>query len=330
MDNIENINSILKAFKISAECKNFMDFKNACFYDLELKPGTRLTQLEKYASEISLALKATSKPRFEILSDQGIVRCEFIKKRNGEISLFKLGRQVLRPEGNLTCLLGETLLGDPVWMDLTKNPHLLIAGTTGSGKSTALHAIIANMLLYPNTQLYLIDPKNIEFFKYQSFKRVEVVFNYDDSVALLESLCNEMDVRYENIRKDNVDLKNLKYIVLVIDEFADISLQDKNGIFYNLLCRLAQKSRAAGIHIVCATQRPSVNIINGAIKANFPARMAFKVATGVDSRVILDSSGAEGLLGAGDAIINSSQFNMVRFQAANITADQVCKHLGKF
>lgn len=201
MDNIENINGILKAFKISAECKNFMDFKNACFYDLELRPGTRLTQLEKYASEISLALKAASKPRFEVLSDQGIVRCEFIKKRNTEVSLFKLGRSVPRPEGTLTCLLGETLLGEPIWMDLTKNPHLLVAGTTGSGKSTFLHVVIANLLLYPNTQLYLIDLKNIEFFNYQNFKRVNVVFNYNESISLLEMLCVEMDARYEQIRK---------------------------------------------------------------------------------------------------------------------------------
>lgn len=131
------------------------------------------------------------------------------------------------------------------------------------------------------------------------------------------------------LEKNNLNINSLNYIILLIDEFADISLQDTSGKFYNLLCRFAQKSRAAGIHIVCATQRPSVNIINGAIKANFPARIAFKVATGVDSRVILDSSGAENLLGTGDAIINSSQFNMTRFQAANISTKKICKYLGK-
>ncbi len=329
MDNIDNINGILKAFKISAECTNFMDFKNAFFYDLELKPGTRLSQLEKYASEIALALKSNSKPRFEVMSAQGIVRCEFVKKRNETIELFKLGRSIPRPEGNLTCLLGETLQGEPIWMDITKNPHMLVAGTTGSGKSSILHSIIANMLLYPNVDLYLIDPKNIEFFKYQSIKKIKVAFNYDDSVDMIESLCVEMDNRYHRIRTENLDISTMNYIVLVIDEFADISLQDTSGRFYMSLCRLAQKSRAAGIHIICATQRPSVNIIDGAIKANFPARLACKVATGVDSRVVLDATGAEALLGAGDAIINSSQYNMVRFQAAFVSADKVCKYLNK-
>lgn len=329
MDNIENINGILKSFKISATCTNYMDFKNACFYDLELKPGTRLTQLEKFSSEISLALRAPSKPRFEVMTDKGIVRCEFVKKRSEEVSLFRLGRRATRPEGTLTCLLGETMLGEPLWIDLVQNPHMLVAGTTGSGKSTVLHSIIANMLLYPNVKLHLIDPKNIEFFKYQSMKKVNVVFNYNEAVDLLDSLCVEMDRRYGLIRLGDQSVKDLPYLVVVIDEFADLSLQDTSGKFHTLLCRLAQKSRAAGIHIICATQRPSVNIIDGAIKANFPARISCKVATGVDSRVILDAMGAENLLGAGDAIINCSNHNMVRFQAAYVDSSQICKRLSK-
>lgn len=327
MDNIQNINNILNSFKISAVCKNYLDCSNACFYDLELKPGTRINQLKKYGLEIALALKSFGRPRFEVLAEQGIVRCEIIKKRNEGVSLFSLGNKVLRPLGELTCLLGETLLGEPLWLDLTKQPHMLIAGCTGSGKSTILHLIIANMLLYQNVNLFLIDPKGIEFNKYQNIKNITLAYDYNNSINMLKFLCQEMENRFSLIRENKINVSDLPYLVLIIDEFADIRLQDTGNLFYNLMCKLAQKSRAAGIHIICSTQRPSANIINGAIKANFPSRISCKVASGVDSRVILDSTGAEDLLGLGDAILHSSQHNMLRFQAAFTSADLNCKYL---
>lgn len=327
MDNIEKLNSILDSFKISAVCRGFLEYKNACFYDIELKPGARVRDLEKYSTEFSLALKACSKPRINVLPENGIVRFEFLKSQGNKVKLLELGQEAIRPDGDLTCLMGETLEGRPLWMDLAKNPHMLVAGCTGSGKSTVLHTIIANLLLYPRIKIHLMDPKNIEFFQYEkAIKRVDVSYSYEECLAVLEKLNIEMDLRYRQIKDGVVNQKNLPFIVLIIDEFADLRLQDLDNRFHKLLCRLAQKSRAARIHIVLATQRPSVNVVDGTIKANFPSRLSCKVSSGIDSRVVLDATGAEDLIGRGDSIINNSEYNYQRFQAAYTNAEEVVKY----
>lgn len=327
MDNITKLNSILNAFKISAACRRFHEHKNACFYDIELNPGTRVKDLEKYSTELSLALKAYSKPKIKVLPETGFVRLEYLKSKTNKVSLLDLGRVAIRPTGDLTCLMGETLEGLPLWIDLAKSPHMLVAGSTGSGKSSILHTLIANLLLYPKVEIHLMDPKNIEFFKYSDKKtrRIHVNYSYDECLEDLATLNKEMDRRYSLIKDFKVNPSNLPFIVLIIDEFADLRLQDHDNALHKLLCRLAQKSRAARIHIVLATQRPSVNIVDGSIKANFPARLACKVASHVDSKVVLDSPGAEDLVGAGDSIINNGEYNLQRFQAAYITVDEVCE-----
>lgn len=327
MTNIEKLNNVLLAFKIPAKCSDFKEYKNAYFYDVELKPGAKLRDLEKYATELALALKAPSRPRFNVISDRGIVRFEFVNAKKPITNLFKLGYTSKRPEGILNCLIGETLEGEPLWFDLVRNPHMMIAGCTGSGKSTVLHAIIANVLLHTRTKLYLFDPKNIEFFKYEAVKNVDVKYTYNDCLETLELLCKEMDERYIAIKKSGGQL-TYPYSVVIIDEFADLIYQDTGNCFYKALSRLAQKGRAAGIHIILSTQRPAANIVDGNIKANFPARISCKVATGTDSKVVLDTTGAEDLLGNGDAIIKNSQYNLKRFQAAFTTADEVIKYLG--
>lgn len=330
MNNIEKLNSILDAFKVAAICRDFHEYKNACSYDIELKPGTRLKDLEKYSTEFSLALRTYSKPRINVLPESGVVRFEFLKSKGEKITLCELGQTAIRPSGELTCLLGETLEGTPLWVDLAKNPHMLVAGCTGSGKSTTLHTIIANMLLYPKVQVFLMDPKRIEFFLYddEKIKNTQVVYDFDQCVAMLEFLNEEMDQRYAQIKERKVDVTNFPYLVLIIDEFADLRLQDHSNVFHKLLCRLAQKSRAARIHIILATQRPSVNVVDGMIKANFPARLSCKVASHIDSRVILDATGAEDLVGLGDSIINNNEHTLQRFQAAFTDAAEVCKLFG--
>lgn len=328
MTNIENFNLILNSFKIKAICSSFKEHKNAYFYDCELRPGGRIKDFEKFSTELSLALKAYNKPRISVLSEDGIVRLEFLKSKSEPISLLNLAQSVKRPNGKLTCLIGETLDGMPMWLDLVNNPHTLIAGCTGSGKSTLLHLIIANMFLYPNVKLYLMDPKNIEFFKYSSLHNdnLHITYSYTECLNTLQKLNYEMCFRYEMIRKGKAKIENFPYIVLIIDEFADLRLQDLNNEFYKELTKLAQKCRAARIHIILSTQRPTATVIDGNIKANFPARISCKVASGIDSKIILDSVGAEHLVGSGDAIINSSEFNFKRFQSAYITADEVCKY----
>lgn len=328
MENIEKLNEILSSFKIKATCRAYNEHKNACFYDLELSPGTRVNDINKYSTELSLALKTFSKPRIKIISKDGIIRFEFLKCKSDKVPLLEIGRKYARPEGNLTCLLGETLEGDPVWMDITKNPHLIIAGCTGSGKSTLLHTIIANVLLYRNALLFLMDPKNIEFFKYDKnhMRQTRVSYSYDQCMDTLNFLEKEMNDRYLMMRDGVGNIDNYPYIVLIIDEFADLIIQDDDRLFYKKLLSLAQKCRAAKIYIILSTQRPSTNIVNGSIKANFPARLACKVSSHIDSKIILDSTGAENLVGYGDAILNSSEYNLQRFQSAYIDSDEICKY----
>jgi len=331
MDNIEKLNGILKSFRIKAGCTDFKEYNNAYFYDLALNPGTRVRDIQKYSTEIALALKAVNKPRISVLSEQGIVRFEFLKSSRNKIPLLELGGKTKRPPGALTCLMGETLEGEPVWIDLVKNPHMIVAGCTGSGKSTILHTLIANLLLHRNVKVFLMDPKNIEFYKYDESKirSVKVSYSYQDCLNTLELIEEEMNYRYLKIKESKVDVRTFPYITLVIDEFADLIMQDYDSNFFKKLCVVAQKSRAARIHIILATQRPSVNIVNGAIKANFPARLACKVSSAVDSRVILDQSGAENLVGNGDSIINNVEHTYKRFQAAYTDADEVCRYFTK-
>lgn len=326
MSNIDILNNIFNAFKIQAICKSYAEYKNASFYDVELKPGGRLKDLHRYSAEFSLALKASSQPKINIIPEKGIVRFEFIKNRSEKVSLIELGNMFKRPVGELTCLMGETPMGEPVWMDMVQNPHLLVAGTSGSGKSTVLHTIVANMLMYPKTQVYLMDPKSIEFCEYESINNIKISYSFDECLNTLHLLNDEMDARYAKIKENKNNINSFPYIVLIIDEFADIRLNDTNNDFHKQLCRLAQKSRAAKIHIVLATQRPSANVVDGLIKANFPSRLSCKVASGVDSKVVLDAMGAEDLRGNGDAIIHSPQFNYQRFQSAYVNAAQVCKY----
>lgn len=327
MDNIKKLNTILDSFKINANCLNYFEYKNACCYDIELRPGTRFKELEKYSTELSLALKTYSKLRFNVVSNTGSIRLEYLKSKSDKISLFELAQTSPRPAGDLTCLLGETLDGKPLWLDLAKAPHLLVAGSSGSGKSTLLHSLIANVLLYPTASIFLMDPKSIEFFQYddQKINRIHVDYDYQQCLASLEYLNEEMDRRYLMIKDYKISNKDLPFIVLIIDEFADLKMQDEDRRLHSLLCRLAQKSRAARIHLVLATQRPSVNVVDGTIKANFPARISCKVASHVDSKVILDASGAEDLAGAGDSLINNSEFDLQRFQAAFTDASEVCR-----
>jgi len=327
MNKVEKLNGILSAFKIAAVCKDYSEYKSSCFYDIELAPGTKIKDIEKFSAELSLALKKAGKPRVLLQAEEGLLRLEFVQKTTEKLSFFKLGSESPRPEGEITCLLGEILQGLPIWIDLVKTPHMLIAGTTGSGKSTLLHTIIANLLMFSKIQIHLMDPKSIEFFQYDNanLPRINVTYSLEECIKKLRMLNEEMESRYFLMKRNNWKVTNFPYIVLIIDEFADLIIQDISNEFHKLLCKLAQKSRAAGIHIILATQRPSVNVVDGSIKANFPARIACKVASGVDSRIILDAMGAENLMGAGDALIKAGDIPLQRFQSAYTDADQIIK-----
>lgn len=313
---IKELNRLFSAFKINAECIAYQKNLNYCFYDISLKARCRIKDLEKFSKEIGLSLKLDSKPSITLLPSEGLVRLEFYQKSNIKENILDLFYNKNLPQGGLQCLLGRDVKGNKFWFDLTKAPHILIAGTTGSGKSTILHTFIANMINYHGAKLFLMDPKNIEFGSYsdKSFKDLFISSDYSEAISMLDNLISTMELRYKLLR-EGLELKKLPYILIIIDEFSDLILQDADGEFYKKLCKLAQKCRAAKMHIILSTQRPSVDIISGAIKANFPVRIAFKTSSAIDSKVILDSNGAEGLYGNGDAFIKVGN-SLERFQAA--------------
>lgn len=327
MDNTIQFNQILNSFGIKAQCLAASQVDNYVFYDCKLHPSAKVKDLQKYGDEISLALKKPCKPSMKILREQGVVRVEFALPREKPLKLFDIFTNNDVPMGDLICLLGQRVDGEKVWMDLLQNPHMLVAGTTGSGKSTLLHNIIANVYNYNNAMLILMDPKRIEFSQYEKMKDTQVLYTYEKSIEVLQNLLDLMEDRYNKIRI-GWNTKDFKPVLLIVDEFADLIMQDKGDMFFEKLCRLAQKCRAARISIILSTQRPSVNIINGSIKANFPARIACKVASHVDSKIILDSTGAEDLLGKGDAFLRDNFRHMERFQVAYTDATEVCANLG--
>jgi S-DNA-T family DNA segregation ATPase FtsK/SpoIIIE len=330
MDEIKEFNNILQSFKIKASCVNFQSIDNYFYYDIRLQPNAKVKDIEKSITEISLMLKTAAKPSIKVLQQLGVVRLEFATPRTSKLNLFDYFTNKQVPKGDLMCLLGQSVDGSKVWMDLSQNPHMIISGTTGSGKSVLLHNIIANMFNYNDIQLFLLDPKNIEFSTYEKHikKNLYVGYSYTESIKVLDSILELMESRYDAIRR-GLDVKKLPYILLIIDEFADLIMQDKGELFYGKLCRLAQKCRAARINIILSTQRPSVNIINGSIKANFSARISCRMASQVDSKVVLDAAGAENLLGKGDALIRDNFRFLERFQVAYTTAEEVCKIFGE-
>lgn len=328
MELIQDFNNILQSFKIKATCVDYKRVDNYFYYEMKLAPNARVKDLQKFSDEISLALKTPCKPSVKVLHQDGVVRMEFVSHRDKPLKLFDLFVNRGLPKGEINCLLGRSVEGNRVWMDLAQNPHMLVAGTTGSGKSTLLHNIIANLLNYNDVQTYLIDPKNIEFCQYdRKFSSICVMYTYEEALSTLMNLIEIMENRYALMRLGK-PASEFQSKVVIIDEFADLILQDQGEAFYLALCRLAQKCRAAKIHIILATQRPSVNVINGTIKANFPARIACRVASHVDSKVILDASGAENLLGKGDALVRDNTRFMERFQVAYTDAAEVCSVFG--
>jgi S-DNA-T family DNA segregation ATPase FtsK/SpoIIIE len=241
---------------------------------------------------------------------------------------------------NIPICIGISSLGETIVRDLTSFPHLMVAGSTGSGKSVALNSLIVSILgLRPpsQTQLVLIDPKAVEFSIYEGLPNLlaEVISDTSKAADFLSSLCDVMDSRYEILKENNVrniqEYQSLSqrgklkmpFIVVVIDELGDLMMEGGKDI-ENSVGRLAQKARAAGIHLVLATQRPTADIIKGLIKTNVPARLAFRVSSRVDSEVILGEKGAESLLGKGDALLSEVESTeLVRIQAPFISMNEI-------
>ena len=338
-----DMNDVLSDLNIDGSCVHAEQHRHLAFYDIKLARSVDPAKLTRKANQIALAIRSHTIPLMRIVPDQGIVRVHVAMSKAQPVSLIDLFHGETTPANVLPMLLGVNDEGHKLWMDMHDNPHLLIAGATGSGKSTLLHTIIANCFVlhkvrYRNVHIYLNDPKRVEFQEYHSPSLVdnncnmnglrpaikEIATSYVETISQLAHLLSMMDVRLNDMRSLGMRSieENPKYfplIMCIIDEVSDLMLQDKGRKLETLLIKLAQKGRAAGIFMVLATQRPSVDVLTGLIKANFPGRIACKTASRKDSEVILDRSGAETLLGRGDAVLKNMRCDGVRFQVAYTT-----------
>lgn len=357
----------LNDFRIKADVVNYSPGPVITRFELNLAPGVKAARISNLSRDLARSLSTVAVRVVEVIPGKPYVGLELPNKKRQTVYL----REVLdcakfrESPSPLTVVLGKDIAGDPVIADLAKMPHLLVAGTTGSGKSVGVNAMILSML-YKATpdevKFIMIDPKMLELSVYEGIPHLltEVVTDMKDAANALRWSVNEMERRYklmsalgvrnlagynEKIAEaarmgrpipdpywkpgDSMDaehpvLEKLPYIVVLVDEFADLMMTVGKKV-EELIARLAQKARAAGIHLVLATQRPSVDVITGLIKANIPTRIAFTVSSKIDSRTILDQSGAESLLGMGDMLYSgpNSSSAPVRVHGAFVRDQEV-------
>ncbi|MBI3108698.1 MAG: DNA translocase FtsK 4TM domain-containing protein [Candidatus Rokubacteria bacterium] len=288
-------------------------------YEFEPAPGIKVSQVVNLSDDLALAMKAAAVRIVGPIPGRGTVAVEVPNPEQATVYLREIlvSSEFIESRGKLPLALGKDTTGNPVVSDLTAMPHLLIAGSTGSGKSVGLNTMICS-LLYKATpadvRFLLIDPKRLELGVYEGIPHLlaPVVTDAKEAAMRLKWIVGKMDERYKllqgkavrNIEGYNREVpaeEKLPYWIVVVDELADLMMASA-GEVQNSLVRLAQIARAVGIHLIVATQRPSVDVVTGLIKANFPTRIAFQVASKVDSRTVLDQNGAEGLLGRGDMI----------------------------
>ncbi len=341
-ENAATIERTFDSFGISARVVEINDGPAVTQYAIEVALGTKLSKITALANDLALALAApTGQIRVEApIPGRNLVGIE-LPNRSLEIVTLRqiLSSSAMRDRANkLSVPLGLDVSGQPKTADISKMPHVLVAGQTGSGKSVMLNSWIATFLFRTTpseVRLILVDPKRVEFTQYAGVPHLltPVIIEPKDVVKALKWATKEMDRRYKLFAQAgarNIETYNelsgfqaLPYIVIIIDELADIILISPAEVEDNI-CRLAQMARATGIHLVITTQRPSVDVLTGLIKANIPARISFAVASMTDSRVILDLPGAEKLLGRGDMLyIPPDQAKPTRIQGAYISDEEV-------
>jgi DNA segregation ATPase FtsK/SpoIIIE, S-DNA-T family len=340
------INALLLSFRISYY--DFREIRGATvtLYKFRPKIGTKISKIRNLKDELAAALRVSS-VRIIAPMEDGSVGIEVPNAEREVIpaaSLFK-SWEYQNADMELPCAIGKTVDNEVFVADLADMPHLLVAGATGQGKSVGLNVILMSLLTKKTPdelRLVLIDPKKVELGIFselgKSYLATPVITEVFEAEQKLKAICDIMDERYNllssvsvrNIKEYNaLDIvEHLPYIVVVIDEYGDLVMQAGKRM-ETYICRIAQKARAVGIHMIVSTQRPSATIVTGNIKANFPTRIAFRTTTGTDSRVILDQVGAEKLTGKGDMIYFSGS-ETTRMQCAYASIDdvqQLCKKL---
>lgn len=339
-NNVHILESTLRSFGVNVRITDVSVGPTVTRYELEPAPGVKVSRITNLQDDIALQLAATHIRIEAPIPGKSAVGIEVPNARTSEVAL----RDVLEysgfrnKKGGVPVALGKDITGKPVITDLTKMPHLLIAGSTGSGKSVCINTIIMSILFHEQpdeVKLILIDPKVVELSVYNGIPhlRIPVVTEAKKAAGALQWAVREMESRYQQFSYAHVrDIggynkvhgdQPIPFIVIIIDELADLMMAAPDSV-EDAICRLAQKARAAGIHLVLATQRPSVDVITGVIKANIPSRISFAVSSQVDSRTILDMAGAEKLIGKGDMLFNPiGAANPIRVQGAFISDEEV-------
>jgi len=338
------IEDTLESFNIQARVVEVQQGPAITQFGLDPAPGVAVNRIVQRQNDLALRLGA---PTLRVLAPVPGRPMVGIEVPNTSVAMVKLGDLITAPQfsrARLPIGIGMDVAGKPVVADLTRMPHLLVAGATGSGKSVCINSLITSLLVMrtpDEVQFVLIDPKQVELSQYRGLPhlRLPVVTDMEKVVAALRWTVLEMERRYglfaevgaRNIVafNDRFPDERLVYLVVVVDELADMMMTAPEDV-ERLICRLAQLGRAAGVHLVVATQRPSVDVLTGLIKANLPTRIAFAVSSQIDSRVILDRTGAERLLGRGDALYQAGdEMNPRRVQGALATDEEiesVCSH----
>ena len=310
-------------------------------YELQLAPGTKVGKVSNLKDDLAYALATTEIRILAPIPGKQAVGVEVPNLAPNIVTLGDIYEPLNGTASPVSVWLGKDISGAPVWADLARMPHLLLAGTTGSGKSGCLNTMLCSVLLRSTpdeVRMILVDPKRVELGLYESIPHLltPVVSNPKAAAAVLANVLTEMERRYDrmsiararNLSELNKVLRErgeatLPYLLVVIDELADLMMVSPQDV-EDAVIRLAQKSRAVGIHLVLATQRPSVDVITGMIKANVPSRIAFAVSSQTDSRVILDTSGAESLLGQGDMLFKPlGTSRLQRVQGAYVSDEEI-------
>ena len=338
-ENAHVLQHTLESFHVNAKVVSFCHGPAVTRYDLEPAPGVKVSKITNLAEDIALQL-ATSSVRIEPVPGKAAIGIEIPNRTLESVQLREVleNPQFQEASSKLTVGLGMDISGQAIFADIGKMPHLLVAGATGSGKSVCINTLISSILFKATpdeVKLILIDPKMVELSNYNGIPHlmVPVVTDPKKASSVLNWAVQEMEKRYSIFANHGVrDIKafNRRYpeeklplIVIVIDELADLMMVSPKDV-EDAICRILQKARAAGIHMILATQRPSVNVITGIIKANLPSRISFAVSSQVDSRTILDRGGAETLLGKGDMLFSPQGApKPIRVQGAFISDEEV-------
>tara|TARA_Y100000741_G_scaffold101559_1_gene75561 strand:+ start:827 stop:2938 length:2112 start_codon:yes stop_codon:yes gene_type:complete len=337
LDKAKRIEEKLENFGINGQITEIKPGPVITLYEYRPEAGTKINKISSLSDDLAMALKATRIRIIAPIPGKDVIGIEVPNDLRETVYLKELlsKDQFKKSPSPINLSLGKDISGIPLFTDLKTAPHLMIAGTTGSGKSVFLHSIITSML-YKATpkelKFIMIDPKMLELSGYEDIPHLlhPVVTNPKKASAALKWAVKEMETRYKLLsdigvrdidsynKKIDTETENLPFIVIIIDELADLMFVAPNEIKESIT-RLSQMARAAGIHLIVASQRPSADVVAGLIKANFPARISFAVSSKIDSRIILDASGAEELLGKGDMLLLQPPNNLIRIQGSIIS-----------